>query len=356
MTDKYDSIYMQRCLELAAQAQGNTYPNPLVGAVVVHNNKIIGEGYHHQKGLPHAEVNAIQSILPINKHLLSQSTLYVNLEPCSHYGSTPPCAHFIIKHQIPKVVLACRDPFDKVSGKGIAILLQAGIEVVEGVEHNAARLLNRRFFTYIEQKIPYIILKWAQTQDSFFAPNTPQQQWISNALTKRVAHRWRTQEQAVLIGTHTALIDNPQLTARYWQGKNPLRCVVDKSLQLPLELSIFNHDAPTLIFTDLRTPVPAYSSMFHIQYQKIDFQEDIIKQIIDCLYSKNIQSLIVEGGAELINSFLTAGIWHEARVFEAPVHWGKGKRAPLISTTPQQSHQIGDNFLFTYFNPTHSII
>ena len=231
--------YMQRCIELAAQGIGYAAPNPLVGSIIVHEDRIIGEGWHRIYGADHGEVDAIKSVNAEDKHLLKEATMYVNLEPCNHFGLTPPCSDRILKEQIPKVVIACVDPFPLVAGSGIEKLKKAGVEVTVGVLEEEAWFLNRRFFTFHNQKRPYIILKWAQTQDGYFAPHGNEQKWISNSLSKRLAHRWRAEEQAILVGRMTAAIDNPRLTVRLWEGNHPTRMVIDKDLILPTHLNMF---------------------------------------------------------------------------------------------------------------------
>ena len=343
------TLFMRRCIDLAAQGIGYVAPNPAVGAVIVCQNRIIGEGYHKQYGQLHAEPNAINSVLPQHKHLLCQSTLYVSLEPCAHYGKTPPCAHLIVETGIPKVVIGCPDPFELVNGQGIAVLQAAGVELTTGILQTEAQWLIRRFVTYHQQKRPYIVLKWAQTADHFFAPHNKQQHWISNNFAKTLTHRWRTEEQAILVGTTTALHDNPQLTARLWAGKQPLRLVIDRYLRLPQNLHLFSDGvAATVVFTQVSAPKLSHAQ---VQYVTIDFEKQPLQQILAYLYEQKIQSLIVEGGAALLNSFIAHNLWDEARVFTAPIYWGQGVAAPVLASAKLiKKQKIGDNYLNIFAN------
>ena len=344
------TFFMQRCLDLAAQGIGNVAPNPPVGAVIVYQNRIIGEGYHQQYGQAHAEPNAINSVLPQDKHLLSQSTLYVSLEPCSHFGKTPPCSDLIIKTGIPKVVIASPDPFELVNGQGIEKLRAAGIEVTIGILQTQAQWLMRRFLTYHQHQRPYIILKWAQTANHFIAPTNKQQQWISNSFAKMLTHRWRTEEQAILVGTNTALADNPQLTARLWIGKQPLRLVIDRYGRLQNKpLHLLDNSLPTVVFT--QTHPNQNVNQANLQYIPINFEHQPLQQILHFLYQQKIQSVIVEGGAALLNSFIDANLWDEARVFTAPIYWDNGLTAPLLSNAKlHQKQKIDDNCLTIFTN------
>lgn len=344
------TFFMQRCLDLAAQGIGNVAPNPPVGAVIVYQNRIIGEGYHQQYGQAHAEPNAINSVLPQDKHLLSQSTLYVSLEPCAHFGKTPPCSDLIIKTGIPKVVIASPDPFELVNGQGIEKLRAAGIEVTIDILQTEANWLMRRFLTYHQHQRPYIILKWAQTANHFIAPTNKQQQWISNSFAKMLTHRWRTEEQAILVGTNTALADNPQLTARLWIGKQPLRLVIDRYGRLQNKpLHLLDNSLPTVVFT--QTHPNQNVNQANLQYIPINFEHQPLQQILHFLYQQKIQSVIVEGGAALLNSFIDANLWDEARVFTAPIYWDNGLTAPLLSNAKlHQKQKIDDNCLTIFTN------
>ena len=323
-------IYMRRCLELAELGKGHVSPNPMVGAVIVLNGKIIGEGYHQKYGEAHAEVNAVNRV--INKfdnyaELLKQATIYVSLEPCAHYGKTPPCADLIIKHQIPKVVVGCRDPFDQVNGKGIEKLQAAGVEVVLGVLEAECKWLNRRFFTRIQKHRPYIILKWAQTTDGFFAPAGGSQFWITGEESRKLVHQWRGEEDAILVGTKTVLADNPQLNVRYGDGKSPKRVVIDRELKLNKTLNIFDQSVDTLIFNEVETKIDGRNKYIALE----DFGRYVPQYILYQLYMQDIQSVIIEGGAHTLNTFIEAGLWDEARVFTGTVNLNSGIKAPQIN-------------------------
>jgi diaminohydroxyphosphoribosylaminopyrimidine deaminase/5-amino-6-(5-phosphoribosylamino)uracil reductase len=330
-------IYMQRCLELAALGAGNVSPNPMVGAVIVHGEKIIGEGYHQKYGEAHAEVNAVNMV--IAKHanhadLLKQSTIYVSLEPCAHYGKTPPCADLIIKHQIPKVMVGCRDPFPQVDGKGIEKLQAAGIEVTLGMLEKECQWLNRRFFTRVQKQRPYIILKWAQTADGFFAPADGSQHWITGPESRKLVHQWRTEEDAILVGKNTVLADNPQLNIRYAEGKPPKRVVIDRRLELDKQLNVFDQSVETLIFNEVKTDIDGKNKYIALE----DFDRFVPQYILFQLYLQDIQSVIIEGGAYTLNTFIDAGLWDEARIFTGTAVLGGGIKAPAL-----MGNFIGDN-------------
>ena len=330
---------MQVCIDLALKGFPLAMPNPLVGCVIVHKHKIIGQGYHKQYGSHHAEVNAIGNVE--NKDLLKESTLYVSLEPCAHHGKTPPCADLIIKHKIPKVVIGSLDTFSEVNGKGIERLRSTGIEVITSVLEDECREINRRFFTFHEKKRPYIILKWAQTSDGFIAPlDQKEPLWISSSESKTLVHQWRSQEQSVLVGRKTAFLDNPQLTTREFEGKNPIRIVLDKNLNLPKSLAIFNDEAPTLIVND------SLSSECHIQ---VDF-ENLLPSLLDKLYESNIQSVIVEGGSQTLNTFINSNSWDEARIFTSKKTLEEGIQSPVIERVISKSVIIGGDKLNYIFN------
>ncbi|MDY4513115.1 MAG: bifunctional diaminohydroxyphosphoribosylaminopyrimidine deaminase/5-amino-6-(5-phosphoribosylamino)uracil reductase RibD [Paludibacteraceae bacterium] len=335
-----DELYMRRCLQLAHQAAGHTAPNPMVGAVVVHDGRIIGEGYHHRCGEPHAEVNAIASVQ--NPELLRHATLYVNLEPCSHYGKTPPCAKLIIEKKIPRVVVGMGDPNERVNGRGIAMLREAGVEVVTPVLENACRQLNRRFVTFHTQHRPYVILKWAQTADGFIdvarTDNHTPPLRISNNITKTLNHQMRTEEAAILVGTNTALLDNPHLTARKWSGQNPVRMVVDRTLRIPADYHLYDGTTPTVIFTD-----ETAENRTNITFAKLDFGHNIVPQILDYLYQNNFQSVIVEGGRQLLQAFIDAGVWDEAHIETAPMIVGGGVPAPKITMNKTETIMYEQN-------------
>lgn len=311
-----DELYMQRCLQLAALGLGKTSPNPMVGAVIVHNDKIIGEGYHHQCGQAHAEVNAINSVK--DTELLKESTLYVNLEPCSHFGKTPPCADAIIRYGIPKVVVGSIDYHDKVNGAGVKKLREAGVEVVENVCKADCEELNKRFFTFHQQHRPYIILKWAQTRDGFMdidrSGSEPTSYWITNPALKVLTHKWRSEEDAILVGYNTMRNDRPQLTTREYPGKDPQRFVMQRGTDMIADLPY--------------TPLSEKAG-----------------EAIQQLYNLKIQSVIIEGGKKTLERFLNIGLWDEARILVGNQCWGKGLRAPQVPEIPEKVVKIDDNQL-----------
>lgn len=322
-----DELYMHRCLELAAKGLGRTRPNPLVGCVIVKDGAVISEGYHQKLGENHAERNAILRIWdPSQGPSLHGATLYVNLEPCSHFGLTPPCADLVAESGISRVVCCNDDPNPKVAGRGFQRLRDAGIEVVQHVLEPEGRFLNRRFFTYMEQRRPYIILKWAQTSDGFMAHEGPY--WISSPLTTQLSHRWRTEEAAILVGAGTVRDDNPSLTARLWHGENPLRIVMGGTFE-PDRLAVFNSDAPTLHY-------PSHTSL---------------KDLTDDLFQRKIQSLIVEGGRKILDFFLESGLWDEIRVVTSPKAFQHGLPAPQIMSSPSEVQELdGDQIAYHYHN------
>lgn len=322
---------IKRCIQLAYNGLGTTYPNPLVGCVIVHDGKIIGEGWHQKAGEPHAEVRAIASVK--DKSLLAESTLYVSLEPCSHYGKTPPCADLIITHRIPRVVIGTTDPFAKVAGRGIEKLRAAGCEVTVGVMEKECRELNKRFFTFHEKKRPYIFLKWAETADGFIAPahkDTLAPVWITDAYTRQEVHKMRSEEQAILVGVGTVLADNPSLDTRDWYGKNPLRVIIDPHLHSPKEFKVWNDLQPTLFITN-KEDISDKNYGLQTEIIGIDFTHNVPQQICDLLYQRNIQSLIVEGGAYTLQQFINAGLYDEMRIYKSEVTFGEGVKAPQIS-------------------------
>jgi len=320
---------MFRCLELAKLGAGNVAPNPMVGCVIVHNEKIIGEGYHQNYGEAHAEVNAINSV--INSALLKESTLFVNLEPCAHHGLTPPCSDLIVEKQIPEVIIGTIDSFAKVAGKGIEKLRKAGIDVKVGILKNECRELNKRFFTFYEKNRPYIILKWAQTQDGFIDIVRTENEfgeptWITGEMALHRVHKMRADEDAIIVGTNTALKDNPSLTVRHCVGKNPVRIVLDRNLNLPENLNLFDNKVKTLVFNSIQNKENG-----NISFVQIDFRKNILPQILKELHNRKMQSLIVEGGKQLLDSFINAELWDEAYVFKGDKKFQNGIQAPQIS-------------------------
>lgn len=320
--------YMQRCLQLAELGVSYVAPNPMVGAVLVCDDVIIGEGYHHRYGEAHAEPNAIHSVK--NTELLQKSTLYVNLEPCSHFGKTPPCANLIVQSRIPRVVIGTLDPNPKVAGRGVEILRKAGIEVVVGVMETECRELNKRFFIFQEQKRPYILLKWAQTQDGFIdrkrADLTEQPLLISNEITKQLTHKMRAENQAILVGANTVLLDNPSLTVRNWSGKSPIRIAIDRQGRIPDHFNLFDGSIPTLVFTE-----KPQLNKHNLEFILIDFSAGSLKTILQKIHERNIHSVMVEGGATILNSFIDEGLWDEANIEIAPIQITDGVEAPKLS-------------------------
>jgi diaminohydroxyphosphoribosylaminopyrimidine deaminase/5-amino-6-(5-phosphoribosylamino)uracil reductase len=337
--------YMRRVLDLAVLGRGFVSPNPLVGCVIVHNNIIIGEGYHQKYGEAHAEVNAIQSV--VDKNLLPESTLYVNLEPCSHYGKTPPCADLLIKHKIKKVVIANIDVNPLVAGKGVQKLRNAGIEVSVGLLAEEGKNLNKRFFTFITKQRPYVILKWAETADGFLARENFDSKWISNNYSRMLVHKWRTEEDAIMVGTETALHDNPQLNVRDWTGKNPLRIVLDRHLRLPKNLYLFDKQQDTICYNTQKAEAELY-----LEFAKVK-PDGFLHNVLQDLYFRKIQSVIVEGGAKLLQSLLSNGTWDEIRLFQTSKTFGKGIAAPKTQGNLFYRENIEDDLLWVYRQEIH---
>jgi len=393
-------IYMHRCIELAQLAAGNVAPNPMVGAILVHDSGIIGEGYHREYGQAHAEVNCMASVKKEDQHLIEQSTLYVSLEPCAHFGKTPPCADLIIENKIPKVVIGCRDPFVQVNGKGIEKLKEAGIEVEVNILESECKKLNKRFFTFHTKHRPYIILKWAQTLDGKIAalsgspgkgvsyPDSsliedtkkysevlksevssndgPSHReglgmgrlYISNEFTNRIVHKWRSEEMAIAVGTNTAFFDDPELSTRLWPGKNPIRIVVDMDLRLPKSLKLFNSKIPTIVFNTKQHSLPPEKvsaeqlKSIGVGYYQVTEDVSLVHQMMHALYRMNIQSVLVEGGAYLLQSFIDEGMWDEARVVcNEGLTLGNGLPAPVLKDQKLVSaEQIFSDVIRTYKN------
>ncbi len=348
-----DEFYLKRCLELASLGMGKVSPNPMVGCVIVLDNRIIGEGFHQEFGKAHAEPNAISAVFNTfgdeAENLLKQATAYVNLEPCAHFGKTPPCADLLVRHQLKRVVIGNTDPFLSVDGKGIEKLKNAGIDVVSNILDEECRYFNRRFFTRIQKQRPFIILKWAETANGYFATINGHQKWISGALAKRLAHRWRTEEDAILIGKQTAIYDNPQLTAREWPGKNPVRLVIDKNLEIPFANHLFNKEAKTIILNEVKTDI--IENVHYIQMEDMHFY--LAQKIAFQLYLMDIQSVIIEGGAKILKQFLEANLWDEARIFTSANSWNEGVSSPVINGDLQEQINVGDDKLSIYINHTN---
>lgn len=327
--------YIKRCLQIAKNGLGTTRPNPMVGAIIVHNDSIIGEGFTSAYGGPHAEVNAVNCVK--NKSLLKDSTIYVLLEPCSHFGKTPPCSDLIIKHNIPNVVIGCIDDNPEVAGKGIAKLKAHGCNVIVGVLEAECKAHLKRFFAYHNKKRPYIILKWAETEDGFIAPETKDEQkpvWITNTYSRQLAHKWRAEEQAILVGTNTVIEDNPSLTVRDYTGENPIRIVIDKSNNLNESYKIFDASAQTIRLTNT----------------ELDFNQTLVSQICGVLHQHNINSVIIEGGAKTLQTFIDESLWDEARIFIGKTEFKSGTKAPNLNGRLISEKLIKEDLLKIYEN------
>jgi diaminohydroxyphosphoribosylaminopyrimidine deaminase/5-amino-6-(5-phosphoribosylamino)uracil reductase len=345
-----ESEYIKRCLQLAAQGREKAAPNPMVGAVIVRNGKIIGEGYHTECGFAHAEVEAIQSVA--DQSLLKDSTMYVSLEPCSHFGKTPPCAKLIIEKEIPRVVIGTLDPFPAVSGNGVRMLQEAGVEVKVGVLEEECRILNKAFFCYLENKRPYIVLKWAQTKDGFIDKirakgEKPHPTPISNELTRCHVHKLRSEVQSILVGTNTAINDNPSLTVRFWSGNNPTRLLLDRSLRVPEDSVLFDGNVPTLVFTEKEK-----ENKQNCEYVKIGFDRNPIFEIVEQLYERCIQSLLVEGGSQLLQSFIDNDLWDEIQIEVADVTFGSGVAAPHFDAKPDSVERVCNSEMYHFTRQT----
>ncbi len=330
-----NEFYINRCLQLAKNGLGTTYPNPMVGCVIVHKNKIIGEGWHRKAGEPHAEVLAIASVK--NKLLLQKSTIYVSLEPCSHFGKTPPCCDLIIAYNIPNVVIGTIDPFAKVAGRGVKNLKNAGKNVTVGVLEKECLELNKRFFTYHTKKRPFIILKWAKTLDEFIAPESKKEKkpiWITSNYSRQLVHKWRSEEQAILAGTNTVMEDNPTLNVRDWTGNNPVRIILDKNNRIPKNLHIFDNKQNTII----------------LNKELLFFSDNLASEIASYLYKKEIQSVIIEGGKQTLETFIQANLWDEARIFTGNTQFFNGIKAPNIRGRIVRQDVIENNQLLIYSN------
>lgn len=338
---------MRRCLELAQNGLGTTYPNPLVGSVIVYHDQIIGEGWHQKAGCAHAEVNAVQSVS--DKSLLQKATLYVSLEPCAHHGKTPPCADMIVDLGIPRVVIGTTDPNTLVAGRGIQKLKDHGIEVILGVLETECLELNKRFFTYHNKHRPYIILKWAQSADGFMAPDTRESQkpvWISNVYSRQLVHKWRSEEQAILVGAKTVLDDNPSLDVRDWTGIHPVRIVLDKNRSIPPDATIFKGNSKTICITEQEN----LHTIDHCIFENAIFDNSIVSTCNAILFKHQIQSVIIEGGAKTLSLFLESGQWDEARVFTGATLLENGLKAPEMELKPISTEIIANDKLLIYRN------
>ncbi len=339
-----DQLYMSRCLQLAAHGRGKVAPNPLVGAVLVHDGRLIGEGYHQRFGGPHAEVNCINSVAKSDLPLIPASTLYVNLEPCSHFGKTPPCADLIITRKIPEVVIGITDPFSEVNGRGIKKLNDAGITVRSGVMEKACMELNRPFLYAHQYRRPYVILKWAQSSDGFIAGSTKERIRITNERTNRIVHKWRGEIMSIMVGRNTVQTDDPELTTRYWPGEHPIRIVVDPGGNIHPSSKVLDQQSKTIVFGK-----PASLQSSNVEF--IDLEaSDGVNQILSCLYEKNIQSIMVEGGRILLQSFIDQGLWDEARVItNEQLFIGEGVRAPVLTAATEfAGEKTGSDHIMTF--------
>ena len=337
--------FMQRCVDLAYLGQGNVSPNPMVGCVIVKNGLIIGEGYHSEFGGKHAEIKAIESV--IDQKEIENSTVYISLEPCVHHGKTPPCVHELINRKIKTAVIGSRDSNPIVGGKGIESLKRVGIEVIENILEEECRKLNKRFFTFHEKRRPYVILKWAQTTDGYLDKNREIGEkgvnWISSPESKVLVHKWRSEEQSILVGRNTILNDNPSLTVREISGKNPTRIVIDSQLQLSKDVNIFSKDAPTLVFNRLKN-----DKIDGVEWIKIS--ETTTKHILNELFKRNIQSVLVEGGSRTLQYFIIDNVWDEARVIVGDVKFGDGIKAPVMNKVPSRAHQFSNHDTIYYYH------
>lgn len=338
--------YIKRCLELAQKAKGFTAPNPMVGAVLVYQNEIIGEGWHQQYGEVHAEVNCLESVSEANKQFIPESTMYVSLEPCAHQGKTPSCAKRLVAEKVKAVIVCNDDPFEQVRGKGFQILNEHGIVTQKNILEQEGRWVNRRFFCFHKNKRPYIILKWAQTQNGFFAPSDGSRLQMSNLHSQQLVHKWRTEEAAILVGFNTAMNDDPSLTARLWKGKNPFRIFIDRNLKVPKSHNLYNNETTTWVINTVKNKVEN-----NTHFIQLEFDETLLRQLLQELYQQNGQSLIVEGGANLLQQFIDKGLWDEARIFETENLLSEGIFAPkVINANYAFNTNIGNDILQVWVN------
>ncbi len=351
---KTNEKYILRCIKLAKNGLGTTYPNPLVGSVIVYNDEIIGEGWHKKSGEPHAEVHAIHSVK--DKSLLKKATIYVSLEPCSHFGKTPPCCNLIIENEIPNVVIGTLDPNIKVAGNGIKKLIEAGKNVTLGVLERECKELNKRFFTFHEKKRPYIILKWAESQDGFIAPletirktlndNEKKPFWITNEFSRQLVHKWRSEEQGILVGTNTVIDDNPKLDVRDWTGNNPTRIVLDRHNRIPKNSHVFDNRTKTILISSSIPPINEENTIFEV----IDFEQNPAEQIVPILYKHQIQSVIIEGGRQTLQTFIDENLWDESRIYIGNSLFKNGIKAPTIALKNSKKQSIGNDELIILSN------
>ncbi|MGI9553089.1 MAG: bifunctional diaminohydroxyphosphoribosylaminopyrimidine deaminase/5-amino-6-(5-phosphoribosylamino)uracil reductase RibD [Aurantibacter sp.] len=342
---------MLRCIRLGKNGLGITRPNPMVGSVIVHNEKIIGEGFTSAYGGDHAEVNAINSVE--DKSLLQRATLYVSLEPCSHHGKTPPCSDLIVEHKIPRVVIGVKDPHEKVAGRGIQKLRDSGCEVEVGILGDECREHHERFMTFHEKKRPFVILKWAESSDGFIAPdkglrsNNSEPYWITNTKSRQLVHQWRSEEQAILVGTNTVLEDNPKLNVRHWEGKSPIRIIIDRDLKISEDYHVLDESVPTIVMTAKKD---SDNHKEQIDYRIADFSKNLSKEICSLLYRENVTSLLVEGGAKTLQTFVDANLWDEARVFTGSTSFKAGTKSPILTGRRTGAEKIINDDLTIYRN------
>lgn len=344
---KIHEKYIKRCIELAKNGLGTTYPNPMVGSVIVYNDTIIGEGWHKKAGKPHAEVNAIQSVK--DKSLLSKSTIYVSLEPCNHFGKTPPCSNFIVENNIPNVVIGTIDPNSIVAGAGIETLKKNGLNVTVGVLEKECNDLNKRFFTFHNKKRPYIILKWAESANNFIAPKHKKEKtpvWISNEYSQQLVHKWRSEEQAILVGTTTVLEDNPKLDVRNWKGNNPIRIIIDKEGKIDNNYTVKDNLIKTIVITQQQNFINSDNLIF----ENVIFDNLLAEKICAILYQHQIQSVIIEGGSKTLQTFIDANLWDEARIFKSIIILDDGVKAPNFNFEYDSKQAIFNDNLLTFFN------
>lgn len=350
---EHEEKFIHRCLQLATYGNGHVAPNPLVGAVIVHNNTIIGEGFHKRYGDAHAEPNAINSVK--DESLLKESTLYVNLEPCAHFGKTPPCANLIIQKGIPRVVIGTLDPNPKVSGKGVEILKNAGVEVICGVLEKECYELNKRFFKWQKEKKPYVTLKWAQTYDGFIdikrqSKDIPPLK-ISHQISKQLTHKVRSENQAIMVSTNTVVLDNPSLTVRYWTGKNPIRIILDRTGRVPLDYIVYDQLTKTIVFTE-----NPREDVDNIQYIYLNFDDNMLENMLKNIASIGINSVLVEGGAMLLNSLIKSNLWDEAQVEVSNQVINNGVTAPFLNCIPDTIQSISNHQYLKYINKKNILV
>ncbi len=345
-TENRHELYMRRCFDLARLGAGRVSPNPMVGAVIVHAGRIIGEGRHEVYGTAHAEVNAVNSVAETDRKLLPESTIYVSLEPCCIFGKTPPCTNLILENKIPEVVISCLDATPEVAGNGVQILRDAGVKVTTGILEKEGRDLARFRNTFAGKNRPYILLKFAQSADGFMGKEG-EQIWLTNAYSKRKVHKMRAETDAILVGTNTAATDNPQLNSRYWSGRPPLRLVIDRTLRLPQTLNLFDDSQPTLVFTEKDISTEGFE---RTRFITLDFSENVPRQIAETLAGGNVTSLIVEGGAQTLQSFIDAGLWDEAHIFTVKKRLNDGIAAPKISGEVKNREEIAGDELTVLLN------